>query len=114
MPSTITDRLAAAVDGVAVQGTGIGIVILTQQSGTNNVVCTSFPILSNWVENQIFAWRPTDSNSGDMTLEIEGIAGAKPLKKPNGDSLLAGDVTAGLDIMLRYDGSVLRVMGSGF
>lgn len=114
MVSTITDRLAAAVDGVAVQGKGMGIVVLTQTGGTNAVQCSSFPVLTDWVLNQIFAWRPTAANTGVVTLSIDGIGSDRAVLKPNGSGLDAGDIQVGLDLMLRYDGSDLRIMGSGF
>jgi hypothetical protein len=114
MVSTITDRLAAAVDGVAVQTTGVGIIVLTQASGTNDAVCDSFPAISDWIENQIFTWRPTGTNTGSMTMTISGVTGAKSITKPNGDPLAADDVQPGLDILMRYDGTDLRIMGSGF
>lgn len=114
MTSTITDRLAAAVNGAAVQGTGLGIVALTQTSGTNDVVCTSFPIITEWVANQIFAWRPTAANTGAMTMSVSGVTTLVDILKPNGDPLAAGDIAVGLDILLRYDGADLRIMGSGF
>jgi hypothetical protein len=114
MTSTITDRLSAAVDGVPVQLTGTGIINLTQTSGTNDVVCSSFPVLTEWAANQIFSWRPTAANTGAMTMTIAGVAGAKDIHKPNGDSLAADDIQIGLDVLMRYDGTELRIMGSGF
>jgi hypothetical protein len=114
MASTITDRLAAAVDGVPVQTTGVGIIVLTQASGTNDVVCTSFPAISEWVTNQMFSWAPNASNTGAMTLSIDGVTGSKPLKKPNGGALAAGDIQSGLEVLLRYDGTNLKIIGSGF
>jgi hypothetical protein len=114
MVSTITDRLSAAVDGVAVQIAGAGVVALTQTSGTNAAECTAFPVVSGWEVNQIFAWRPTAANTGAMTMTITGVSGAQAITKPNGDALESGDIQIGLDILMRYDGSDLRIMGSGF
>jgi hypothetical protein len=114
MTSTITDRLTGAVAGVPVQTSGVGIVILTQTSGSNDVVATAFPGLTTWVENQVYAWRPTAANTGAMTMTITGVSGAQAITKPNGDPLESGDIQIGLDILLRYDGSDLRIMGSGF
>ena len=64
--------------------------------------------------NQIFAWRPTAPNTGAVTLSIAGIGSDRAVLKPNGTELAAGDIQVGLDVMLRYDGSDLRIMGSGF
>jgi hypothetical protein len=114
MVSTITDRLSAAVDGIPVQTTGVGIVILTQASGTNDAVCDAFPAVSDWETNQIFAWKPTAANTGAMTMTISGVTGSKSIRKPNGGVLAANDIQVGLDILLRYDGTTLNIMGSGF
>jgi len=114
MVSTITDRLSAAVDGVPVQIAGAGVVALTQTSGTNSVVCTAFPVVSDWEVNQIFAWRPTAANTGAMTMTITGVSGSQSIRKPNGAVLAANDIQIGLDVLMRYDGSVLRIIGSGF
>lgn len=114
MVSTITDRLSAAVEGVPVQIAGAGVVALTQTSGTNAAVCTAFPVVSGWEVNQIFAWRPTAANTGPMTMTITGVSGSQSILKPNGDSLAANDIQIGLDVLMRYDGSNLRIIGSGF
>ena len=114
MVSTITDRLTAAVDGVAVQTTGTGIITLTQTSGSNDAVASAFPSISEWVENQLYSWRPTAANTGAMTMEITGVTGTKAIKKPNGDALGSGDIQIGLDLLMRYDGTDLRIIGSGF
>lgn len=113
MVSTITDRLAAAVDGVPVQISGAGVVTLTQTSGTNDVVATAFPPVTEWVENQLFAWRPTAANTGAMTLTITGVTGAKTLKKPNGSAMTNAAIAIGRDILMRYDGTDLKIMDAG-
>lgn len=114
MVSTITDRLAAAVDGVPVQLSGSGIAILTQTGGTNDVTATVLPTMTEWETNQIFAWRPTAANTGEMSMTISGVSGTKNITRPNGDPLVADDIQIGLDVLLRYDGTDLRIMGSGF
>lgn len=114
MVSTITDRLAAAVDGVPVQISGSGIVTLTQTGGSNDVAATALPAVTEWTENQIFAWRPTAANTGEMTMTIASVSGTKNITRPNGDPLVEGDIQIGLDVLLRYDGADLRIMGSGF
>ena len=114
MVSTITDRLAAAVDGVPVQTPGAGIVTLTQTSGTNDVVCTAFPAITEWVENQIFSWAPTAANTGAMTMSIATVTGSVAIKIPNGGALAANDIESGLEVLMRYDGTQLKIIGSGF
>lgn len=114
MTSVITDRLTGAVDGVPVQTSGVGIVTLTQVSGANAVQATAFPAITDWVENQIFAWRPTLPNTTIMTMTVDGIGASVPIRKPNNDPLGAADIQVGLDLLLRYDGTSLRIMGSGF
>lgn len=114
MTSTITGRLAGAINGIPVQTTGIGIVSLTQVSGANDVQATAFPAITEWVSNQIFTWRPTLANTTGMTMTVDGVTGSVPIKKPDGSALAANDVQVGLDIFLRYDGASLRIMGSGF
>lgn len=114
MPSTITDRLSAAVDGVPVSTTGTGIVTLTQVSGTNAVVCDASPGVLEWATNQIFSWRPTAANTGPVTIAITGVSETRDLKKPNGDALAANDIQVGLDILMRYDGTDINIIGSGF
>lgn len=114
MTSVITDRLTGAVDGVPVQTSGSGIITLTQVSGANDVMATAFPAITAWTANQIFAWRPTLPNTTAMTMTVSGVTGTVPIRKPNNDPLGAADIQVGLDVLLRYDGTSLRIMGSGF
>jgi hypothetical protein len=113
MPSTITDRLANAVDGVAVSTSGTGIVRLTSSSGTDNVTVTAAPTIEDWVTDQIFVWRPQATNTGAMTI-IHATAGTVSLKTPSGAALSAGQIQSGLDVMMAYNGTELRIIGSGF
>jgi len=113
MASTITDRLAAAVEGVAVSLTGGGIVRLTQTAGTDNITVTASPAIEAWVLDQIYVWRPTGTNTGAMTV-THSQAGTTNLRTPSGAALSAGQIQAGLDVMMSYNGTELRIIGSGF
>ena len=113
MPSTLTDRIANAVDGVAVSVSGVGIIRLTSVSGTDNVTVTASPSIEDWVTDQVFVWRPQATNTGAMTI-IHATAGTVSLKTPSGAALAAGQVQTGLDIMMSFDGTDLRIIGSGF
>lgn len=113
MVSTITDRLANAVDGVAVSTSGTGIVRLTQTAGTDSITVTASPNIEEWVRDQIFVWRPTATNTGPMTA-THALAGVAAIKTPSGAALSAGQIQAGLDVMMSYDGTELRIIGSGF
>jgi hypothetical protein len=114
MTSTITDRLAGAVEGVAVQTPGAGIISLTQTGGTDAVQATALPAITEYSTNQIFAWIPTAANTGAMTMTIASASGAIPIKKPDGSALASGDIQVGLNLLLRHDGTNLRIIGSGF
>jgi hypothetical protein len=113
MPSVIIDRLSAAVDGAAVLRTGGGLVRLTPTAGIDNLTVTASPSITEWVIDQAFLMRPNATNTGAMTV-THAAAGQVALKTPSGAALAAGQVQAGLDIMMTYDGTDLRIVGSGF
>jgi len=111
MSSTITDRLTGAVSGIPVSGDVATIVALTQTGGTNDITCTAYPAQTDWNTDQFYGWRATAGNTGPMTITISGVTGTKALKKAGGVAMASGDITIGLDILMRYDGTEVHIVG---
>jgi hypothetical protein len=100
--STITDRVAGAVDGAPVQRQGFGIVQVTDSAGTDTYTGSTSPTITAYHPNQLYLWRPFAANTGAATLNLEGL-GAKDVRMPNGAALSSGYLSASQDYLIRYD-----------
>lgn len=112
MASTITDRISAVVDGVAVTH-GFGIVSAINVTGTNDIVAESDPQISGYIENAIFLLRPANNNTGAVRANI-GSGGLVSVKKPNGDELSSGEFSTSLEYLLKFNGTDFRIISPSF
>lgn len=112
MVSTITDRVAAAVDGAPVSVGGYGIIQCTDVSGTDTVLANTAPVISDYYANQYFSIRPFAANTGPVDVNFQS-KGLKNLLKPNGAELDADDFVPALEYLIKYNGTDFRIV-TGF
>lgn len=89
-------------------------VICRSSSGSgSNYTCTMLPILSAYESGMVVQWIPdADAAGGLTTLNID-ILGATPIKMADGISdPLAGDVQAGRQYAIWFDGAKFRMPGA--
>lgn len=113
MVSTITDRVAAAVDGAPVSVGGYGIIQCTSVSGTNTVLADTAPVISDYYANQYFSIRPANNNTGPVDVNFQS-KGLKNLLKPNGDELGENEFVTTLEYLIKYNGTEMRIVSPGF
>ncbi len=66
---------------------------LVNVQGINTVTADAVPAVSSYIDKAVYVLTVVNSNTGAVTLDFGG--GAKPVKKDNGDNLVAGDWPAG-------------------
>lgn len=85
-------------------------------TGTSTAyVLTLSPALPGYVVDMFVAFRAHTTNAGPATLNVSGL-GAIPIRKWVSGALLdlsGGDLHAGQEILLYYDGLTFQVVGSG-
>ena len=93
-----------------------GAILLTAtDSGTASahVLTPSIP-LDSYSPMLCLLYRPNVTNTGAITVNVSGL-GAKAVKTMNGETLTAGDIVAGVPVLLMYDGTqFLCFAGGGF
>lgn len=80
-------------------------------SGTNAKTITLNPVPKEYKEGMTIAFKNITQNTGAVTLNVNGL-GAKPVKKPNGKDLVAGNLKANSVYTVRYNGTNFILQGS--
>ena len=71
-------------------------------SGINNAYAvTANRVLSAYSDSLIVGFTPNHTNTGAATLNVSGL-GAKTIVRPNGDTVLAGDIVNGSKVQVIY------------
>lgn len=70
------------------------------------------PAPSSYVEGMAIAVKINADNTGPSTINVNGM-GPKPIKKPNGNDVSAGNLKAGSIYTLRYNGTNFILQGEG-
>jgi len=78
----------------------------------NTYAVTLNPAPSGYVDGMAIAVKINVDNTGASTLNVNGL-GAKPIKKPNGNDVSAGNLKAGSVYTLRYNGTNFILQGEG-
>lgn len=114
MASTITPRTGSVLSGTSPPGAGVGIIQTTNVAGTNTITCDSTPLITSYVEHQLFLIRPLNACTGPVTVNItdeDGVAlGAKAWVKPNGSDFDSGDTSPNQDYLVKYTGVLFRTI----
>lgn len=100
--------------GVALSEAGIAACEwLTSVSGTNTITATTATPYQSLVAGFIVRMIPANTNSGAVTLNVNGT-GAKAVTK-NGTTALSGsELVAGREYILGYDGTRFMIIGASF
>ena len=89
-------------------------ILLASVAGTDTITASLSPALTAYANGQIFTLIPANSNTGDVTININGL-GAKSITKNGSTALVAGDLVAGVTYSLQYDGTRFqRIAGSDY
>ena len=109
-----TGELTVAADtvtGLVMKSTFQGgqLVRCVSTSMTSAHTCSLVPALLGYATGMVVEFNATAALSGAATLNIDGL-GARPVKRSDGVTDPGpGEVSAGLQIPLRYDGAVFRL-----
>ena len=80
-------------------------------TGTNAKSITLNPAPGSYYDGLCFAFKNATQNTGAVTINVNGM-GAKPIKKPNGNHLVSGNLKAGSVYTVRYNGTNFILQGS--
>jgi len=76
-------------------------------------VIGSFKTTTAYRNGMVVKFRPTNTNTGASTINVS-THGIKDIKRADGSTALsAGDISTAYDCILRYDGTVFRLMSLG-
>ena len=89
-------------------------ILLASVAGTDTITASLSPALTAYANGQIFTLIPANTNTGAVTININGL-GAKSITKNGSTALVAGDLVAGVEYSLQYDGTRFqKVAGSDY
>ena len=81
-------------------------------TGTNAKTITLDPAPTSYYDGLCFAFKNVTQNTGAVTINVNGL-GAKPIKKPNGNDIAAGNLKANSVYTVRYNGTNFILQGEG-
>lgn len=84
----------------------------TTASGTDTYAATPSPAIAAYALGQKFLILFTNANTGASTINLNGL-GAKAIKKSVSTALASGDILAGQELWLAYDGTNFQIIGGG-
>lgn len=73
-------------------------------AGTDTITGSLSPAITAYVEGQRFVFKAAGANTGAVTVQLNGITGAKALKR-YGSALTGGEIQAGDIVEMVYDGT---------
>ena len=89
-------------------------ILLASVAGTDTITASLSPALTAYANGQIFTLIPANTNTGAVTININGL-GAKSITKNGSTALVAGDLVAGVTYSLQYDGTRFqKIAGSDY
>ena len=81
-------------------------------TGTNAKTITLEPAPTSYYDGLCFAFKNATQNTGAVTINVNGL-GARPIKKPNGNDIAAGNLKANSVYTVRYNGTNFILQGEG-
>jgi hypothetical protein len=81
-------------------------------TGTNAKTITLNPAPTSYYDGLCFAFKNATQNTGAVTINVNGL-GARPIKKPNGNDIAAGNLKANSVYTVRYNGTNFILQGEG-
>ena len=85
-------------------------ITLTSVAGTDTITATATPALTGYVAGQTFRFLVVNTNTGAVTINING-QGAKSITKEGATALAGGDLVTGTVVQITYDGTRFQAMG---
>ena len=82
---------------------------LTNVTGTNNITAQAPMGLGAYKAGQEYSFVAAGANTGAATLSINGLT-PKPLTRPSGAALQAGDIPAGAGVQVLYVGDSFQIL----
>lgn len=108
--TTITDDRTGFSAGVVPSSGGVPVCADTSASATT-YTCSTSPSFTPSSTSVVLFTAVNQNNSGSSTLNVNG-AGAKTIKKQqNAANLAAGDLQAGAQVYMAYDGTNWQLIG---
>jgi hypothetical protein len=101
---TYANLKLAILDGIERLASGI------TASGTDTYAATPSPAITAYTLGQKFLILFTNANTGTSTINLNGL-GAKAIKKSVTTALASGDILAGQQFWLAYDGTNFQMIG---
>jgi len=87
-----------------------GSKISATASGTDTYTATISPAITAYASGQTFTIKFTNANTASSTINLNSL-GAKTIKKPNGQELVQGEITASAVVILHYNGTDFIALG---
>ena len=106
--TNITMSASGGVITINASSTGGGLQSGTA-SGTDTYTVT-IGTVSSYTSGDVYAVKFTNANTGASTININSL-GAKALKKSVSTALASGDILAGQEFIIVYDGTNFQVIG---
>jgi len=101
----------AATDAVRLGQLQNGAATVVTVTGTDTYTGTMSPALTAYGTGNAFTFVVPNTNTTSCTLNIDGL-GAKALTRDGSTALVAGDLVAGSEILIVYDGTRFQVLNS--
>ena len=98
-----------ATDAVQLGQVQSGASMLLTVTGTDTYVGTASPSLSAYAAGNVFTFVVPNTNTGPATLNVSSL-GAKTLSRDGSTALVAGDLVAGSEVVVVYDGTRFQVL----
>ena len=83
-----------------------------EATGTNAKTITLDPAPTSYYDGLCFAFKNATQNTGAVTINVNGL-GERPIKKPNGNDIAAGNLKANSVYTVRYNGTNFILQGEG-
>ena len=101
----------AAGDSVRVSQLQAGSATSLTVTGTNTYAATASPALTAYTTGNTFSFVVPNSNTSSCTLNIDSL-GAKAITRDGTTALVSGDLVAGSEVLVVYDGTQFQVVNS--
>lgn len=105
------DASTTYVTKVAEQN-AIGLT-LASVTGTNTIAGNLTPAITSYVTGQTFRFVAAGTNTGAVTIAINGLPTPQAVTKNGSTALTAGDIVAGGAYQIQYDGVRFQLSGAG-
>ena len=88
-----------------------GASILLTVTGTDTYAGTATPTPAAYAAGNVFTFVVPNTNTGPATLNVNSL-GAKTISRDGSTALVAGDLVAGSEVVVVYDGTRFQVLNS--